>query len=60
MKNGLEADAKELNDKIMPIGAKMYESAQNDAKSSETSAKDNESKPGEEPIEGEVVDNKKD
>jgi len=61
-KDALEAAAKELNDKIMPIGAKMYEQAnkESEAKSSESSAKDDESKKDDkdsgEPVEGEVVD----
>ncbi len=57
-KDALEAAAKELNDKLMPIGAKMYEAAE----ASETPAEDSEdsAKPGskDEPIEGEVVDDK--
>ncbi|MDQ3159073.1 MAG: molecular chaperone DnaK [bacterium] len=47
---------KDLNEKIMPIGAKMYENAQKeegDADSDDKSKKD-------EPVEGEVVDDKKD
>jgi len=61
-KDVLEAAAKELNDKIMPIGAKMYEaSSKEDAKSDEASAKSDESssaKASEDkgPVEGEVVD----
>ncbi len=55
-KDALEAAAKELNDKILPIGAKLYEeAAKEDGKKSEDEAKD-----GDEPIEGEVVDDKKD
>ncbi len=52
-KDALEAAAKELNDKIMPIGAKMYEAASKDADADagEQSDKD-------EPVEGEVVDEK--
>ncbi len=52
-KEALEAAAKELNDKIMPIGAKMYESAEKPSEDGEekTEAKD-------EPVEGEVVDDK--
>ena len=48
-KEEIEKAAKELTDKIMPIGAKMYEEAQ---KSEEDDKKD-------EPVEGEVVDEKK-
>jgi molecular chaperone DnaK len=56
-KDTLEAAAKELSDKLMPIGAKMYEQAAKDEKPAE----DTEAKPDEDkdkPIEGEVVDNK--
>ena len=66
-KEALENAAKELNDKMMPIGAKMYE--QSNA-SDETPAEDSEKadskgdkksdKKPDEPIEGEVVDGKKD
>lgn len=56
-KDALEAAVKALNDKIMPIGAKMYEqAAQDEAPASE----DGEAKPGkDEPVEGEVVDETK-
>ena len=55
-----ETAAKELNDKLMPIGAKMYENASKE----EQAATDAESKPDEktdkdEPVEGEVVDEEK-
>lgn len=56
-KEALEAAAKELNDKIMPIGAKMYESSQ--AESAESEESKAESKDMNEPQEGEVVDDKK-
>lgn len=53
-KDELEAAMKALNDAIMPIGAKMYESA---AKEDEAAA--NEQASGKtEPVEGEVVDEK--
>lgn len=52
-KDKLEAAAKELNDKIMPIGAKMYESAKADS----STGSDDKSDDG--PVEGEVVDDKK-
>jgi len=52
-KDELEAAAKALNDAIMPIGAKMYEAA---SKESETNESTSESK--NEPVEGEVVDDK--
>jgi molecular chaperone DnaK len=53
-KDELESAAKELSDKIMPIGAKLYESAPTggDAPGPDKSAKD-------EPVEGEVVDEDK-
>ena len=60
-KDKLEAAAKELNDKLMPIGAKMYEQAQAEAKPEDTEPSDE--KKGDskdEPIEGEVVNDKKD
>lgn len=53
-KEALEAAAKELNDKLMPIGAKMYEQAATDEKSAEGAATDDKKDDG--PIEGEVVD----
>ena len=68
-KDELEKAAKDLSDKIMPIGAKMYEAAQSDTKpdgqpseasgegGNETKEK---SKKGDEPVEGEVVDDKSD
>ena len=53
----LEAAVKALNDKIMPIGAKMYEAA---AKDDEAKAGDDKkSDDKDEPVEGEVVDDKK-
>lgn len=55
-KEALEAAAKELTDKIMPIGAKMYESAQTD--SAESEKPKDESNDKDEPVEGEVVDDK--
>lgn len=54
-KDTLEAAAKELNDKIMPIGAKMYESSQAEAADEESKA---DGKDKDEPQEGEVVDEK--
>ena len=52
-KDKFEEATKELSDKIMPIGAKLYQSASEDTKS------DDSEKTGEkddEPVEGEVVD----
>lgn len=67
-KDALETAAKELNDKIMPIGAKMYESddakAKSDENPTEASAKEDTKKSSKkkddknEPVEGEVVDEK--
>jgi molecular chaperone DnaK len=59
-KEELEKAGKDLSDKIMPIGAKMYEASQSGAKSDEASAKSDEAKKSDkdEPIEGEVVDDK--
>ncbi|HWT56042.1 MAG TPA: molecular chaperone DnaK [Candidatus Microsaccharimonas sp.] len=51
-REALEAATKELNDKIMPIGAKLYESAETPAE--DTEASDDKKEDG--PIEGEVVD----
>jgi molecular chaperone DnaK len=75
-KDELEKAAKDLSDKIMPIGAKMYEQAskESEAKPSDQSteasgeggseAKSDEAKKGkkdkDEPVEGEVVDDKSD
>lgn len=58
-KDTLEAAAKELSEKIMPIGAKMYEEAQK-AEAKEDGEADNKSdkKSKDEPMEGEVVDDK--
>ena len=53
-KEDLEKAAQELNEKIMPIGAKMYEAA-----SSEQPEEDSEDKTKDDSIEGEVVDDKK-
>lgn len=57
-KEALEAAGKELSEKIMPIGAKMYEEAQ---KSDQESVKDvgDTAKKGDEAVEGEVVDDDK-
>ena len=54
-KDELEAAAKALNDAIMPIGAKMYEAASKD-EAAEAEAAD---KKDDEPVEGEIVDEKK-
>ena len=54
-KEELEAVAKELNEKLMPIGAKMYEQNESDAPTDAAESKDSK----DEPIEGEVVDDEK-
>jgi molecular chaperone DnaK len=59
-KDELEAAGKALSDKIMPIGAKMYEAAQKEEKPAEASTDDKKKSDKDEPIEGEVVDDKKD
>jgi len=51
-KEKLEAALKELNDKIMPIGAKMYQQTSEENKSDEKSTDASK----DEPVEGEVVD----
>ncbi|OGL25064.1 molecular chaperone DnaK [Candidatus Saccharibacteria bacterium RIFCSPLOWO2_01_FULL_48_13] len=68
-KDELEKAAKDLSDALMPIGAKMYEQASKEEKSEETPSNADESKGSknnksgkktseDEPIEGEVVDDK--
>lgn len=58
-KEDLEKAAQELNDKIMPIGAKMYEGAA--AKDNTgTDSSDDKSSSKDDSIEGEVVDDKSD
>lgn len=56
-KDAIEAATKELNDKLMPIGAKMYEQAAKDAAPAED--EDSAEKPKDDVQEGEVVDDKK-
>jgi len=61
-KDELEAAVKALNDAIMPIGAKMYEAASKEAEQSADSGKQEaegkKDKKSDEPVEGEVVDEK--
>ncbi|HVS58693.1 MAG TPA: Hsp70 family protein, partial [Candidatus Saccharimonadales bacterium] len=57
-KDELEAAAKELNDKLMPIGAKMYEQASKEAPAEDAKPDDKGDKKDDGPIEGEVVDDK--
>ncbi|MGH7195791.1 MAG: molecular chaperone DnaK [Candidatus Saccharimonadales bacterium] len=63
-KDAIESAAKELNEKIMPIGAKMYEQVAKDEKPDEDNEAESETKSDnkkdDEPVEGEVVDDKKD
>jgi molecular chaperone DnaK len=54
-KEDLEKAAQELNDKIMPIGAKMYENQDGDTATADTTTGDD-SKKTDEPTEGEVID----
>lgn len=54
-KDELEAALKALNDAIMPIGAKLYEEAAKEAPAEDGDA----DKKSDEPVEGEVVDEKK-
>ena len=59
-KDTLEAAAKELNDKLMPIGAKMYEqtASAEDGSSKVEDSEDKKDSSKDEPVEGEVVDDK--
>jgi molecular chaperone DnaK len=62
-KASIEAATKALNDKLMPIGAKMYEDAKeaeaaDDATSSDESKNEKKRDAKEGPVEGEVVDEK--
>ena len=58
-KEAHEAAAKTLVDTTMPIGAKMYEAAAKDEEANDENAEDKKDDK-EEPVEGEVVDDKKD
>ena len=61
-KDALEAAGKALNDKIMPIGAKMYEAAEAEKPAegaAEAKADDKKSDKKDGPVEGEVVDEDK-
>ncbi len=61
-KESLEEAAKALNDKVMPIGAKMYEAASKEEKADDEEDKKSDSKKKKDekdgPVEGEVVDEK--
>lgn len=61
-KDAIELATKELSDKIMPIGAKMYEEASKESIPDEDAGEDKDSTDGkdkDEPVEGEVVDEDK-
>jgi len=58
-KEQIEEVTKTLNDKLMPIGAKMYESAKDEAPSEATSEDAGDDKKDDGAVEGEVVDDKK-
>ncbi len=55
-KEKLEEAAKDLSNKIMPIGAKLYQAAADDKKSDDSSDKDKKSDKEGDAVEGEVVD----
>lgn len=57
-KDALETALKDLNEKIMPIGAKMYEQASKDKEAESKDEKSDDKKDGEDAVEGEVVDEK--
>lgn len=57
-KEALEAAAKELNEVLMPIGAKMYEQAQKEEAAKGDDKSDKKDGKDDAPIEGEVVDEK--
>ncbi len=58
-KEALEAAAKKLTETIMPIGAKMYEQAAKDEAPASEDGDDTKKSDKDEPVEGEVVDDKK-
>ena len=55
-KDKLEAAAKELSDKIMPIGAKMYQEASKDESKADDKSSDSNKSADDDAVEGEVVD----
>lgn len=55
-KDKFEEATKELSEKIMPIGAKLYQSASEDSKSNDSTNSEDKSSDNDEPVEGEVVD----
>ena len=54
-KDALEQAAKDLNERIMPIGAKMYQQASSEADSAKSDDKKSDEK-SDDAVEGEVVD----
>jgi molecular chaperone DnaK len=58
-KDSLEAAAKALSEKMMPIGAKMYEEAAKEESKKEDSDDESKKKDKDEPVEGEIVDEDK-
>jgi len=59
-KEDFETAAKELNDKMMPIGAKLYENKEASTTDNQATANSEDSSAEEGPIEGEVLDDKED
>jgi molecular chaperone DnaK len=57
-KDALESAAKELSEKMMPIGAKMYEDAAKEEEAKADKSDDKKSDDKDEPVEGEVIDDK--
>ena len=57
-KDELEAATKALNDVVMPIGAKIYQEAAKEESKEEAPASEDAEKKTDEPVEGEVIDNK--
>ena len=55
-KDALEEAAKELSNKIMPIGAKMYQNGDDKKDKKSDDKSDDKKDDGDEPVEGEVVD----
>ncbi len=55
-KDALEAAAKELTDKMMPIGAKLYETSQSQEAGDKSQDEDKDGKKEDDAVEGEVVD----
>ena len=55
-KDGLESASKELNDRIMPIGAKLYQQKTDDSKKDTKEDKKDKKKSDDDTVEGEVVD----